>query len=58
MHSSTGDTYLDHAGATVYAQSQLEALQRDLLENVYGNPHSPCASSRLSTDTIEQVRYR
>ncbi|XP_033624449.1 molybdenum cofactor sulfurase-like [Asterias rubens] len=53
-----GDTYLDHAGATVYAQSQLEALQRDLLENVYGNPHSPCASSRLSTDTIEQVRYR
>ncbi|XP_022082734.1 molybdenum cofactor sulfurase-like isoform X2 [Acanthaster planci] len=51
-------TYLDHAGATLYAKSQLASVQQDLMSHVYGNPHSPCASSKLSTDTIEQVRYR
>ncbi|XP_077993874.1 molybdenum cofactor sulfurase-like [Glandiceps talaboti] len=53
-----GVTYLDHAGTTLYAQSQLNAYHKDLSENIYGNPHSHSASSRLTTDTIEQIRYR
>ncbi|PSN40230.1 Molybdenum cofactor sulfurase [Blattella germanica] len=32
--------YLDHAGATLYADSQIEAVAHDLCENVYGNPHA------------------
>jgi hypothetical protein len=50
--------YLDHVGATLYAQSQIKAIAEDLCENVYGNPHSLSTSSRYSTDVIDQIRYR
>ncbi|XP_011930145.1 PREDICTED: molybdenum cofactor sulfurase isoform X2 [Cercocebus atys] len=50
--------YLDHAGATLFSQSQLESFTNDLLENTYGNPHSQNISSKLTYDTVEQVRYR
>ncbi|XP_012512073.1 PREDICTED: molybdenum cofactor sulfurase isoform X2 [Propithecus coquereli] len=53
-----GTVYLDHAGATLFPKSQLENFTRDLMENVYGNPHSQNISSRLTHDTVEQVRYR
>ncbi|EPY82247.1 elongator complex protein 2 isoform 2 [Camelus ferus] len=50
--------YLDHAGATLFPQSQLTNFTKDLMENVYGNPHSQNISSKLTHDTVEQVRYR
>nr|CAD7455575.1 unnamed protein product [Timema tahoe] len=50
--------YLDHAGATLYAESQIEAVSQDLCNNVYGNPHSLSLSSRFATDVIDQIRYR
>ncbi|XP_078581461.1 molybdenum cofactor sulfurase-like [Branchiostoma floridae x Branchiostoma japonicum] len=53
-----GMVYLDHTGTTHYAQSQLDAYTRDLQMNVYGNPHTRSASSRLTTDTIDQLRFR
>uniref|UniRef100_A0A8C8YID0 Molybdenum cofactor sulfurase n=1 Tax=Prolemur simus TaxID=1328070 RepID=A0A8C8YID0_PROSS len=53
-----GTVYLDHAGATLFPKSQLENFTRDLMENVYGNPHSQNISSKLTHDTVEQVRYR
>ncbi|KAF6303053.1 molybdenum cofactor sulfurase [Rhinolophus ferrumequinum] len=53
-----GTVYLDHAGATLFPQSQLTSFTRDLMENVYGNPHSQSISSKLTHDTVEQVRYR
>ncbi|XP_066208847.1 molybdenum cofactor sulfurase [Saccopteryx leptura] len=53
-----GTVYLDHAGATLFPQSQLTSFTRDLMENVYGNPHSQNISSKLTHDTVEQVRYR
>ncbi|XP_014396073.1 PREDICTED: molybdenum cofactor sulfurase, partial [Myotis brandtii] len=53
-----GTVYLDHAGATLFPESQLRSFTRDLLENVYGNPHSQNISSKLTQDTVEQVRYR
>ncbi|XP_055993933.1 molybdenum cofactor sulfurase [Sorex fumeus] len=53
-----GTVYLDHAGTTLFPQSQLTNFTKDLLENVYGNPHSQNINSRLTHDTVEQVRYR
>ncbi|XP_039593220.1 molybdenum cofactor sulfurase-like isoform X2 [Polypterus senegalus] len=50
-------TYLDHAGATLFPQSQVKNFMKDLEENVYGNPHSHNMSSQLTRDTVERVRY-
>lgn len=35
---NAGNVYLDHAGATLYSELQLEAIFKDLNANVYGNP--------------------
>ena len=48
--------YLDHAGTTLYAKSQIDAYHKDLSSNLYGNPHSPSPSSLQTTEAIEQVR--
>lgn len=48
--------YLDHAGATLYAQSQLQAHLRDLTTHLYGNPHSQNPSSQLTTSAVEHTR--
>lgn len=53
-----GTVYLDHAGATLFPQSQLTSFTKDLMENLYGNPHSQNISSKLTYETVEQVRYR
>nr|XP_015799608.2 molybdenum cofactor sulfurase [Nothobranchius furzeri] len=53
-----GITYLDHAAATLYPESLLRNFFRDISTNVYGNPHSHSPSSRLTHDTVEQVRSR
>lgn len=33
-----GTVYLDHAGATLYSELQMEAVFKDLSASVYGNP--------------------
>uniref|UniRef100_A0A2P2KJB9 Molybdenum cofactor sulfurase n=1 Tax=Rhizophora mucronata TaxID=61149 RepID=A0A2P2KJB9_RHIMU len=33
-----GIVYLDHAGATLYSELQMEAIFKDLTSSVYGNP--------------------
>ncbi|XP_027724699.1 molybdenum cofactor sulfurase isoform X2 [Vombatus ursinus] len=53
-----GITYLDHAGTTLFPQSQLTRFMDDLTRDIYGNPHSQHISSKLTYDTIEHVRYR
>lgn len=50
--------YVDHAGTTLYSKSQIEAHHKELLSNLYGNPHSRSQSSQLTTDAIDQIRYR
>ncbi|KAL5009872.1 hypothetical protein ScPMuIL_012177 [Solemya velum] len=55
---SIDTTYVDHAGTTLYARSQIEAVQKDLLSNVYGNPHSRSSSSTLTAEKVDQVRCR
>ena len=51
-------TYLDHVGATQYPQSVIRSVYSDLMNSVYGNPHSRNPSSQLSSDITEQVRSR
>ncbi|KAL3836313.1 hypothetical protein ACJMK2_021749 [Sinanodonta woodiana] len=51
-------TYVDHVGATLVARRHLEAYHKDLLDNIYGNPHSRNPSSQLTTDSVDQIRYR
>lgn len=36
--SIPGLVYLDHAGATLYSEAQIEAVAKDLTSSVYGNP--------------------
>ncbi|XP_076456194.1 molybdenum cofactor sulfurase-like [Babylonia areolata] len=51
-------TYVDHAGATLYARSQVNAVHEDLCSNLYGNPHSGSSSSTLTADLVDQLRFR
>ncbi|XP_019714859.1 molybdenum cofactor sulfurase-like [Hippocampus comes] len=53
-----GTIYLDHAANTLYPESLVRSYSLDISRNVYGNPHSHNASSRLTHETMERVRYR
>nr|XP_019559619.2 molybdenum cofactor sulfurase 3 isoform X3 [Aedes albopictus] len=46
--------YLDHAGTTLYADSQIRSVCENLTQNLYCNPHT----SRTTEDLLDQVRYR
>lgn len=48
------NTYLDHAGTTLYAESQIDASGKLLKENLFCNPHT----CKVTGDLIDQVRYR
>ena len=48
--------YLDHAGSTLYGQSQMETAFLQLSTNTFGNPHSRSPSSVLTSELIDQVR--
>ncbi|XP_064555458.1 molybdenum cofactor sulfurase isoform X1 [Drosophila montana] len=47
-------TYLDHAGTTLYAESQVSAAAQQLQRDVICNPHT----CRATGDYVDQVRYR
>jgi molybdenum cofactor sulfurtransferase len=53
-----GVVYLDHAGATLYSETQMEAIFKDLTSKVYGNPHSQSNSSLVTCDDIETARLK
>uniref|UniRef100_A0A1D1ZL06 Molybdenum cofactor sulfurase n=1 Tax=Anthurium amnicola TaxID=1678845 RepID=A0A1D1ZL06_9ARAE len=53
-----GLVYLDHAGSTLYSETQMEAVAKDLTSNVYGNPHSQSDSSMASSDKIAAARQQ
>nr|CAB3263892.1 molybdenum cofactor sulfurase-like [Phallusia mammillata] len=48
--------FLDHAGSTLYAASQIQSFSKDLQENLYGNPHSGNPSSDITKAIVHQVR--
>ena len=51
-------TYLDHAGTTLCSKSLMDAFSRDMLSNLFGNPHSVSSSSQLSGRRIDDVRLK
>nr|XP_011460723.1 PREDICTED: molybdenum cofactor sulfurase isoform X2 [Fragaria vesca subsp. vesca] len=53
-----GNVYLDHAGATLYSELQLEAIFKDLNANVYGNPHSQSDTSSATSDIVREARQQ
>ncbi|XP_049413615.1 molybdenum cofactor sulfurase isoform X2 [Solanum stenotomum] len=50
--------YLDHAGATLYSEAQMEAVFKDLNSTVYGNPHSQSSCSLASEDIVGKARQQ
>ncbi|MFM7807230.1 MAG: hypothetical protein ACKPEA_04785, partial [Planctomycetota bacterium] len=53
----THQVYLDYTGGNLYALRQVTQHQRDLQENVYGNPHSANPTSQASTHQVEATRH-
>ncbi|XP_076912513.1 molybdenum cofactor sulfurase-like [Bidens hawaiensis] len=53
-----GNVYLDHAGATLYSELQMEAIFKDLTSTVYSNPHSQSSSSLATSDIVEDARHQ
>lgn len=50
--------YIDHAGATLYSEKQLEDIFKDLSQNIYANPHAQNLSSKSTEDAIDIIRYQ
>ncbi|XP_050504607.1 molybdenum cofactor sulfurase 3 isoform X2 [Diabrotica virgifera virgifera] len=50
--------YLDHAGAGLYSEKQLQLVFNDVCNNIYANPHSLHLSSKLTEDNIDIIRFR
>ncbi|BFG28744.1 hypothetical protein CerSpe_150180 [Prunus speciosa] len=53
-----GLVYLDHAGATMYSELQMEAIFKDFTTNVYGNPHSQTDTSSSTSDIVREARQQ
>ncbi|XP_022919276.2 molybdenum cofactor sulfurase 3 [Onthophagus taurus] len=53
-----GVCYLDHAGATLYGETQIGEILKDLKENLYGNPHSVNSTSKSTNDAIDIIRLK
>ncbi|KZC08040.1 Molybdenum cofactor sulfurase 1 [Dufourea novaeangliae] len=51
------ECYLDHAGSTLYSDTQIKNVAADLHNSLYANPHSVGTASNLTQDIIEQMRY-
>ncbi|XP_022865528.1 molybdenum cofactor sulfurase isoform X2 [Olea europaea var. sylvestris] len=48
--------YLDHAGATLYSESQMEAIFKDFNSTIYGNPHSQSDCSVTTSNIVDDAR--
>ncbi|KAI1267100.1 PLP-dependent transferase [Xylariaceae sp. FL1019] len=58
MRNGGDAVYLDHAGATIYAKSAVEAFTSKMINNLYGNPHSENSPARLSGNEVDEVRAK
>ncbi|EFN72786.1 Molybdenum cofactor sulfurase [Camponotus floridanus] len=52
------ECYVDHAGATLYSDTQIRKVGADLHGSLYANPHSIGIGSSMTQDIIERMRYR
>ncbi|OAD59180.1 Molybdenum cofactor sulfurase 1 [Eufriesea mexicana] len=51
------ECYLDHAGATLYSDTQIKNVASDLHNSLYANPHSIGTASNVTQDIIENMRH-
>ena len=51
-----GQIYLDHAGSTLHADSQVRKAFEDISQNIYGNPHSANSLGNRTSHTINKIR--
>ncbi|EGI67560.1 Molybdenum cofactor sulfurase 3 [Acromyrmex echinatior] len=51
-----GECYVDHAGATLYSETQVRDASANLHGSLYGNPHS--IGNSPTHDIIDRMRYR
>lgn len=58
MFFISGECYVDHAGATLYSDTQIRKVGADLHGSLYANPHSIGIGSSSTQDIIERMRYR
>jgi hypothetical protein len=52
-HFVAGVVYVDHAGATLHADSQLKAVLEDYSSNLYGNPRILLQFPELRTNCFK-----
>ncbi|CAA0815509.1 Molybdenum cofactor sulfurase [Striga hermonthica] len=50
--------YLDHGGATLYSEFQMEDVFKDLNSTLYGNPHSQSNCSLMTSDVVGDARQQ
>ncbi|KAL5320682.1 hypothetical protein ACEPPN_011492 [Leptodophora sp. 'Broadleaf-Isolate-01'] len=53
-----GKVYLDHGGSTIYAKSMIDDLSKNLMSNLYGNPHSASDPALLSGHMVDSIRIQ
>ena len=53
-----GSMYLDHGGTTIYAKSLIERFSKDMISNLYGNPHSASNPAQLSGHKVDEIREK
>lgn len=53
-----GECYMDHAGATLYSDTQMKKIYNDFTSSVYGNPHMSAGAGIQSREIIERTRFR
>lgn len=51
------ECYLDHAGATLYSDTQMKNIANELCQSLYANPHSIGTAANVTKETIERMRY-
>ncbi|KAF2149434.1 PLP-dependent transferase [Myriangium duriaei CBS 260.36] len=53
-----GSTYLDTGGSMIHAASLIQRFSADMLENLYGNPHSASSPSARAGHRVDAVREK
>lgn len=52
------ECYMDHAGATLYSDTQIKNVCDDLMSSLYGNPHLTAGAGNCTHEIIERTRHR
>ncbi|KAL6546984.1 Molybdenum cofactor sulfurase [Orobanche minor] len=58
LNGCADTVYLDHGGATLYSESQMEDIFKDLNSTLYGNPHSQSNCSLMTNDIMGEARQQ